>query len=202
MSKTVELKENEQVVTVESNQRVVIMTDTMQDCIDTCIEQTKDALIEVIQEDISQESADDFMQDLQYDGRDHEIIDGNVPIMIGEINDLYYIYGSEIDSAYENHGLGDKTEDNWIQVGIFCHLQDETNDEINSWLEELVDSMNAERERLVDEFETKQELVDEFRTKEETYDALEEDEKIIDEGEDDYVETRLKDWLEKHTKEE
>ena len=192
-------------VTVEDNQRVVIMTDDMQDRIDTCVTEMKSKLVEIMQEDPCMDDEDDIMSSMTDNGQDHEIIDGSTPIYTKEITDLFYLYDNEIETAFDNHFGGEKTE-NWIQSGIFCHLQDESMEEVREWLKETVESLNEEREKYESEYAKIEEDIEYFEHTDEaliSYESHEIDDNlarllpIVDDGEEEYVEGKLKEWLTK-----
>lgn len=72
----------------------------------------------------------------------HEIADSATPIYTGEIRDLWYLYQNEFESAYEDAGIGNGTEDNYQQVCIYCYIESALWDE---WRE-----IESQREALAD----------------------------------------------------
>jgi hypothetical protein len=60
--------------------------------------------------------------DLDYSGAIHEIVDGAVPIYTGEINDTWYIYGRELEEAYENAGVGDNPKESNGMAAIYFYI--------------------------------------------------------------------------------
>ena len=54
----------------------------------------------------------------------HEIADQSVPIYTSEIKGLWFLYSSEFEEAYENHGFGDNPMENDGMVAIFCYIYD------------------------------------------------------------------------------
>ena len=68
------------------------------------------------------------LSDLDYSGDVHSLIDGTVPVYAKEVDDLFYLYGSEIEGAFENAGIGDKNDDGWPSgwrpAAIYCWLEE------------------------------------------------------------------------------
>jgi len=78
--------------------------------------------------------------DLDYSGAIHEIVDGAVPIYTKDIKDCYYLHDTDLEEAYRNSGIGDGTEENHIQVAIYCYIQDK----VNEWYNDNADDVCAE----------------------------------------------------------
>ena len=98
--------------------------DTLQERVDNAIEETRDMLVEYIKENKSDKTPD-LHNDLDYDGRFHEIVDGAVPIYTKEIDDTWYLHKRDLIEAYENAGVGnDPTENNGMSaIYFYIHEQ-------------------------------------------------------------------------------
>jgi len=88
------------------------------------------------------EDKPDF-SDLDYSGAIHEIIDGAVPIYTYEINNLFYLYGNEIEQAFENAGIGEKNDDDWPSgwkaAAIYCYIEEQLMNDFDDMINELWD---------------------------------------------------------------
>ena len=130
--------------------RTIEINDTLQDTVDQCIEDTKELLLEWLQNnpesDISEPTETPCLHnDLDYDGRFHEIIDGNTPIYYSEIDTIFYLHGHLCEDAFENaFGPEAKTEDGWPcgwkAAAIYQYLSDKTSE----WYNENADSITEE----------------------------------------------------------
>jgi len=122
--------------------RTITINDTLQETVDHCIEELKDKLIEYWQDNLDKEEIC-LSNDIDYDGSFHELIDSNVPIYNSEINDLFYLYGDELEQAYDDAGLYDEKPDNYKQVCIYCYLEQEVanwfNENIEGWQDDIND---------------------------------------------------------------
>lgn len=98
--------------------------DTLQERVDGAIDETKDALIEWLNDNPDTDSTPDYGNDLDYDGRMHEIVDGSVPIYTKEIEDTWYLHRNDLEQAYENAGIGDNPLENNGMTAIYCYIQE------------------------------------------------------------------------------
>ncbi len=93
---------------------------------DQACEDVRDLLVEHIQEKGLEE--DDGVpclhNDLDYDGRVHEIVDGSVPVYTSEIRDLWYLYTNEFEVAYENAGVGENPRENNGMAAIYYYIHE------------------------------------------------------------------------------
>ena len=105
-----------------------------------CRDELKEAVHEWLDENSDAEEAPGLYDDIDYNGRFHEIIDSNTPVYNSEIRDLWYIYPDELSQAYDWAGIGDKSEDNWQQVAIYAYLELETSE----WYETNKDAIFEE----------------------------------------------------------
>jgi hypothetical protein len=81
--------------------------------------------------------APDIDQDLDYDGSIHQIVDQCVPVYHKEIKDLWYLYGEQFESAYEDAGVGNKDQENWQSVAIYFYLYQE----LRKWYDKNAESI-------------------------------------------------------------
>jgi hypothetical protein len=72
--------------------KTIEIEDTLDEIIEGVKDEVKDLIIDWIKDN---NEKPDLYNDLDYDGRFHEIVDGSVPIYTSEINDLFYLYGNE-----------------------------------------------------------------------------------------------------------
>jgi hypothetical protein len=128
--------------------RTIEINDTLQERVDSAIEDVKNELIEYLNENGS-EDVPCINNDLDYSGSIHEIVDGSVPVYTREINDTWYLYGSELEEAYENAGIGDNPRENNGMAAIYCYIMEQVQDWYHANAEEIVEDYreaNAEDE--------------------------------------------------------
>lgn len=98
----------------------ITIDDTLDERVDSAIEDVRNLLFEYLDSN-TPDSAPDY-NDLDYSGSIHEIIDGSVPIYTKEIEDAWYLHGREIETAYENAGVGDNPRENDGMAGIYFYI--------------------------------------------------------------------------------
>ena len=95
-------------------------------------------------------SLDDLIEYINYDGSLNEIIDGCVPIYTHDLKGLFFINEDALDEAFENMGLGVRSDyenkhnefegDNYPLgfegVAIYCYIENE----INIWLSDSLEN--------------------------------------------------------------
>lgn len=121
--------------------RMIEVDDTLADCVQEVTDGIKEAFTEWMDENPDADSAPDLGNDLNYSGRIDEIVDGAVPIYTYEIDTAHFLHGNDLETAYENAGIGDGKEDNWKAVAIYCYLsqegagwyEDEKDDLFDAW---------------------------------------------------------------------
>ena len=80
---------------------------------------------------------------LDYDGRIHEIIDGSVPIYTQDIKDCMYLHDDKLNEAFDNYGF-DRDADwpmGWEAAAIYCYVEQESR---KWWDEEAEDVMEGQ----------------------------------------------------------
>lgn len=113
--------------------------DTLQERVDDAIEETRDMLVEYIK-DNKPDKTPCLSNDLDYDGRFHEIIDGAVPIYTKEIDDTWYLHKRDLIEAYENAGVGnDPTE-----KGGVCAIYFYIHEQVRDWYRDNADQIFEE----------------------------------------------------------
>ena len=72
---------------------------------------------------VEEEEVPDLFGDLDYSGAISEIVDSAVPIYTSEINDTWYLYGDELEEAYEAAGVGDNPRENDGMAAIYYYIE-------------------------------------------------------------------------------
>lgn len=129
--------------------RTIEIEDKLEAYVDNATSQITDLIREWCEANDADECPD-LSNDLDYSGRVHEIIDGSVPIWTSEINDAFYLHGNEIESAFDDAGIGEKNDDSWPMgwkaAAIYCYIEQE----VNSWYrlsaEDIFDEWQKSRE--------------------------------------------------------
>lgn len=103
-------------ITVEIN-------DVLPDCVESCIEQFKDLILNYLESE-QPDTCPEF-SDLDYHGSVHEIVDGCVPIYTKQIDDIWYLHKEDLIHAYENAGVGDNPLENNGMAAIYYYLHNE-----------------------------------------------------------------------------
>jgi hypothetical protein len=121
--------------------RIVEVEDNLVEIIDGVKDEIKDLIIDYIKEN---GEAPDLYNDLDYDGSFHDIVDGAVPVYTSEINDLFYLYGDEMEEAFDNAGIGSKDDPcwpmGWKAAAIYCYIEQE----VSEWFQENIDDIFEE----------------------------------------------------------
>jgi len=123
--------------------RNVEIDDTLDEIIDSLKDDMKNMVEEYLNDNPDLDEAPDLYNDLDYDGRYHELIDGAVPIYTGEINDLFYLYGNDFEQAFDDAGIGEKSDEGWPMgwkaAAIYCYLDQEIAEWYNDNSSDLFD---------------------------------------------------------------
>ena len=132
----------------------VEMEDNLEETVQTTKEEYKEDFLDWLLENLDTTDFDDYWQTRGAD-RLHEITDSNTPIYNKEIDDLYYLYGDDFETAYKNAGIGNGFEDNHKQVAIYCYIEQEIDnfswDELQTWFKDIF--INAEdKKAAIEEF--------------------------------------------------
>ena len=122
--------------------RTIEIEDTLQERIDISCEETKDAVIEWLNDNPESTEAPCLYNDIDYDGQLSELIDSNVPIYTYDIKCLWFCHDTELEEAYENHGLDNNPRENDGMVAIYCLIIDA----VGEWYEDNKDEIFTEWE--------------------------------------------------------
>lgn len=105
------------------------INDSLPELLEEAIEGTKQLLLDYLEENPDIEECPCLSNDIDYDGRFHELIDGIVPIYTSDIKDIFYLHGDEIEEAFDNAGIGSKEDKGWPAgwkaAAIYCWLEQE-----------------------------------------------------------------------------
>lgn len=105
--------------------RNVEMNDTLDERIADVKEEVKEKFEEIVKEN-PDFSSEDIYQEIvdSITG----ICDSNTPIHNKEIDDLYYLYGNELEEAYDNAGCYTEHPNNYRQVCIYFYLEEQAHE--------------------------------------------------------------------------
>lgn len=124
--------------------RQVEIEDTLDEIIENVKSDVKNLFDSFMNDNPDQEEALDLYNELDYDGSVHEIVDSSVPIYTGEINDLFYLYGNQFETAFDDAGIGEKNDEGWPNgwkvAAIYCYIEQE----IAEWYEQEKDDLYEE----------------------------------------------------------
>jgi len=122
--------------------RNIEIDDTMQERIDSVNTEIKKRFDEIVKEnpDYGKENGEDIYQEIC----DYltEMCDAGTPIYNKEIDDLYYLYGNELENAYNNAGCYDTPPHNYRHVCIFFYLEQQAHDYLQELLDEFEEGRN------------------------------------------------------------
>lgn len=102
--------------------RNIEIDDTLKERVDSAIDDVKQELLNHLKENPDTDECPDIGNDLDYSGAIHEIVDGSVPIYTSEIEATWFLYGSELESAYEDAGCGDNPRENNGTAAIYYYI--------------------------------------------------------------------------------
>jgi hypothetical protein len=132
---------------------MVEIDDTLQEHVDSAIEQVKEALVEWL--DVSdggdfavygrEKDVPCLSNDLDYSGRIHEIVDGSVPIYTHEIDTIWYLHKNELEEAYENAGVGENPLENNGMAAIYFYIQEKVGEWYHNNAEQVCNRWVAEK---------------------------------------------------------
>lgn len=115
--------------------RQVEIDDVLPDCVEQAIEEVNSALRDYIKDE-QPDRCPDLGNDLDYDGTIHEIIDSSVPIWTSEIEAAWFLHGRDLETAYENAGVGENPRENNGMAAIYYYIEQK----VGEWY-----SKNADR---------------------------------------------------------
>lgn len=114
--------------------------DTLQDRVDSAIEDVKSELIRYC-DDNEPDKLPDLGNDLDYSGTIHEIVDGSVPIYNNEIRDIFYLHGRDVEAAFDDAGIGSKEDGGWPSgwrpAAIYSYIEEQVHEWYNDHADEV-----------------------------------------------------------------
>ena len=119
--------------------RTIEIDDTLQERVDSAIEDVKQELLSYLDENRDTDKVPCINNDLDYSGAIHEIVDGSVPIYTKEIEDTWYLYASELEEAYENAGCGTNPRENNGMAAIYYYISEKVNEWYSNEAEDIFD---------------------------------------------------------------
>lgn len=142
--------------------RTVEIDDTLQETIDSAIEDVKNELLSYLEQNPDTDETPDIGNDLDYSGAIHEIVDGAVPIYTGEINDLFYLYGDEIEQAFDDAGIGNKEDPHWPSgwkaAAIYCYIEQQVHQWYQNNADDIFEEWKEQRDAKIDSEESEDEI--------------------------------------------
>jgi hypothetical protein len=127
--------------------RTIEVDDVLQEHVESAICDVKDLLLEYLKETIDNvDKLPCISDDLDYDGRVHEIVDGCVPIYYHEIDTAWYLYGSELEEAYEDAGVGENPKENDGMTALYFYIYDKIYEWYDQNAEEIFDEWYEKRQ--------------------------------------------------------
>ena len=119
--------------------RNIEIEDTLSERVDSAIDDVKTELENYLNENKPDELPD-FSNDLDYSGAIHEIVDGAVPIYTSEITDTWYLHSGDLESAYEDAGVGENPRENNGMAAIYYYIDQA----VREWYDENAASIFEE----------------------------------------------------------
>lgn len=103
--------------------RNIEIDDVLPDCVENAVEQTEELLREYLADKPDLEEPPCLHNDLDYDGRVHEIVDGCVPVYTAQLEAAWFLHGRELEEAYENAGIGTNSREKDGAVAVYCLIE-------------------------------------------------------------------------------
>ena len=126
--------------------RTVEIEDTLQESVDSAIEELKELLEDYLKDNPDTETKPCLFNDLDYSGRFHEIVDSSVPIYTKNIEDTWYLYASELEEAYSNAGVGSDSRENNGMAAIYYYIHEKCAEWYNEKADEIFDEWLESKE--------------------------------------------------------
>ena len=129
--------------------KTIEIDDNLDDLVSDVIRETRDLLLNYLEDYPDTNKLPCLHNDLDYNGAFHEICDSTVPIYTKNIEDLFFLYGSELEEAFDDAGIGDKNDKNWPigwkPVAIYCYLEQKACEWYHNEAEEIFDNWKFEQ---------------------------------------------------------
>ena len=124
--------------------KTVEINDTLQERVDSAIADVEAELRSYLDQNPDTAETPDLGNDLDYSGAIHEIVDPSVPIYTSEINDIFYLHGNDIEAAFDDAGIGEKTDKGWPSgwkpAAVYCYIDQK----VHEWYQEHADEIFEE----------------------------------------------------------
>jgi len=124
--------------------RQIEIDDTLNERVDSAIDDVKQELLNYLEEN-KPDTIPCLNNDLDYSGAIHEIVGGSVPIYTKEIEDTWYLYSGELESAYENAGVGDNPRENNGMAAIYHYIMEQVQEWYQENAEDIFNGWQAEQ---------------------------------------------------------
>lgn len=112
--------------------RTIEIEDSLQERTDSAIDDVRAELLSYLEQNPETDELPCLNNDLDYSGAIHEIVDGSVPIYTHEIESTWFLYGSDLESAYNDAGCGNNPKENDGMAAIYYYISDK----VNEWYHE------------------------------------------------------------------
>ena len=105
--------------------RTIEIDDTLQETLGGLTDEVEGMIREYYTENPDEDFSDSWKlwEAMDYSGGLTEQVDSSTPIYYHEIDALHFLHGNVLEEAYDDAGIGDKSEDNWKQIAIYCWLE-------------------------------------------------------------------------------
>lgn len=117
--------------------RTIEIDDTLESRVESAIENVKSELENYLKENPDTDSLPCLNNDLDYDGSIHQIVDSSVPVYTHEIKTVWYLYGSELEQAYKNAGVGENPMENNGMAAIYYYIMEQVQEWYGNEAEEI-----------------------------------------------------------------
>jgi len=126
--------------------RTVEINDTLQERIDSAIDDVREELLKFLRENPEMDETPDLGNDLDYSGAIHEIVDGSVPIYTKEIDDTWYLYGDRCEAAFDAAGFEREGDwpSGWQAAAIYCYIEEQVNEWYSNNADDVFNEWRAE----------------------------------------------------------
>lgn len=110
----------------------VEMEDHLSTCVEKAIDMVRDELISYMKENNVKECT---IEDANFNGAIHEIIDSCVPIYRKIIKDIWYLHEDDLTNAYLNAGIGENPLENGGAAAIYLYIEEKVYEWYHNWVE-------------------------------------------------------------------
>lgn len=131
--------------------RTIEINDTLEERVESAIDSVKQELLDFLEANPDQDKLPYLNNNLDLLNAIYEIIDGSVPIYTHELEDNYYLHGSELDRAlddaglYNDNDLGRLDRDQYIMGAFYCYIQERVNEWYSDKAQAIFDEWLAKR---------------------------------------------------------